>query len=89
MTPRVNALVPASDCAAKGFVTGFFYGRDLLPSLSNSNAGEIFFAMVPDPGGQYSCSHASADVMRTRAGNVRARVAAHDLVLPSRGGARR
>jgi len=64
MTPRVNALVPAGDCAGKGFVTGFFYGRDLLPSLSNSNAGEIFFSLVPDPGGQYSCSHAALDVMR-------------------------
>lgn len=64
MTPRVNALVPAADCAAKGFVTGFFYGRDLLPSLANSNAGEIFFSLVPDPGGHYSCSHAASDVMR-------------------------
>ena len=64
MTPRVNALVPAGDCATKGYVTGFFYGRDLLPSLSNSNAGEVFFSMVPDPGGQYSCSHAVPDVMR-------------------------
>jgi len=64
LTPRVNALVPASECAAKGYVTGFFYGRDLIPSLSNSNAGEVFFSMVPDPGGQYSCSHAAPDVMR-------------------------
>ena len=64
LTPRVNALVPASDCGAKGFVTGFFYGRDLIPSLSNSNGGEIFYAMVPDPGGQYSCSHSAPDVMR-------------------------
>ena len=33
MTPRVNALVAANDCGQHGFVTGFFYGRDLLPSL--------------------------------------------------------
>ena len=64
MTPRVNVLVPAGDCTLKGYVTGFFYGRDLLPSLPKSNGGEIFYSMVPDPGGRYSCSHAVYDVMR-------------------------
>lgn len=63
MTPRVNALVPASECGPKGYVTGFFFGRDLIPSLPNSNAGEIFFSMVPDPVAQYSCSHSVADVL--------------------------
>jgi len=64
LTPRVNALVAAADCGARGFVTGFFYGRDLLPSMPNSNAGEIFYALVPDPYMHYSCSHASLDVQR-------------------------
>ncbi|MBW7933270.1 MAG: hypothetical protein H3C62_06555, partial [Gemmatimonadaceae bacterium] len=30
MTPTVNALVAAGDCGQRGFVTGFFSGRDLL-----------------------------------------------------------
>ncbi len=64
LTPRVNALVAAADCGQRGFVTGFFFGRDLLPSAANSNAGEIFYAMVPDPAGRYSCSHAASDVLR-------------------------
>lgn len=64
LTPRVNALVASLDCGARGFVTGFFYGRDLLPSLTNSNAGEIFYALVPDPTGRFSCSHSSYDTQR-------------------------
>lgn len=64
LTPKVNALVASTDCIARGFVTGFFYGRDLLPSTPNSNRGEIFYALVPDPSGKYSCPHASPDVQR-------------------------
>lgn len=67
LTPRVNALVAAADCGARGFVTGFFYGRDLLPSTTGSNNGEIFYALVPDPTGRYSCSHASYDTQRLAA----------------------
>ncbi len=68
LTPRVNALVAANDCGQKGFVTGFFYGRDLLPSLPHSNAGEIFYALVPDPYANYSCSHAFNDTQRLVSG---------------------
>ena len=68
LTPRVNALVAANDCGQHGFVTGFFYGRDLLPSLPHSNAGEIFYALVPDPFANYSCSHASNDTQRLVSG---------------------
>ena len=64
MTPRVNALVASADCGQKGFVTGFFFARDLVPTASNSNGGEIFYAMVPDPAGRFSCSHAAIDVLR-------------------------
>jgi len=64
LTPRVNALVASSDCGQRGFVTGFFYGRDLLPSMANSNAGEIFYGLVPDAYLRYSCSHAPYDVER-------------------------
>lgn len=68
LTPRVNALVAANDCGQRGFVTGFFYGRDLLPSLPHSNAGEIFYALVPDPFANYSCAHASNDTQRLVSG---------------------
>jgi hypothetical protein len=67
LTPRVNALVASADCGARGFVTGFFYGRDLLPTTTGSNAGEIFYALVPDPTGRFSCSHASYDTQRLAA----------------------
>ncbi len=68
LTPRVNALVAANDCGQHGFVTGFFYGRDLLPSLPHSNAGEIFYALVPDPFANYSCAHAFNDTQRVVSG---------------------
>jgi hypothetical protein len=64
LTPKVNALIAANDCALKGFVSGFFWGRDLVPSLPNSNAGEIFYGMVPDPFANYSCPHAAGDTQR-------------------------
>ena len=64
LTPVVNALTSSSDCASAGFITGFHYGLDLLPSQTNSNRGEIFYALVPDVGGTRSCAHAKADVER-------------------------
>ena len=64
LTPVVNALTSASDCAASGFITGFHYGLDLLPTQANSNRGEIFYALVPDVGGTRSCEHSKADVER-------------------------
>jgi hypothetical protein len=47
MTPVVNALTSSADCAKTGFITGFNYGLDLLPTQANSNRGEIFYALVP------------------------------------------
>jgi len=64
MTPVVNALTSASECSAQGFITGFQYGLDLLPTQQNSNRGEIFYALVPDVGGTRSCEHTKADVER-------------------------
>jgi len=51
LTPAVNALTPRS---ASGFVGGFFFGVDLLPKMQGSNAAEIFYSLVPDPGGLFS-----------------------------------
>lgn len=48
LTHRVNALTP--NCNATGTVIlGYFYGLDLLPSQPHSNAGEVFYGLVPDP----------------------------------------
>jgi hypothetical protein len=64
MTPVVNKLVTAAECQKSGYVAGFFYGLDLLPSQANSNAGELFYSMVPDPDGSLSCPHSNAQVIR-------------------------
>ena len=50
-SPVVNELTPRG---SSGFVGGFFYGIDLLRERQGSNAGEIFYALVPDPAGVHS-----------------------------------
>ena len=62
-TPAVNRLVRAQDCGQFGFVTGFFYGLDLLVASPNSNKSEIFYSFVPDSAAQYSCAHSVKDVL--------------------------
>ena len=48
LTQRINEL--SGDCNTSGSVIlGYFYGLDLLPSQPNSNDGEIFYGLVPDP----------------------------------------
>lgn len=64
MTPHVNALVPGTQCVPRRYVTGFFSGRDLIASAANSNAGELFYALVPDIAGRFSCPNTKAEVMR-------------------------
>jgi len=63
LTPTVNALIPASNCAVSGFVRGFFYSYDLSNAGSTSNRGEIFYGYVPDPAGRWSCAQTKADVI--------------------------
>jgi hypothetical protein len=63
LTPAVNALTPSGDCSTQGFVAGYFDPNDLSPTSSNSNAGEIFYGLVPDPNGQaHSCAHTVSDI---------------------------
>ncbi len=62
ITPVVNALVTAQECATSGFVRGFFYGHDLASDAVTSNRGEIIYGYVPDPGGRWSCAHTAASV---------------------------
>lgn len=52
-TRAVNELTPA---ASRTVVGGFFWNRDLLPrtgkqACAGSNAGELFYMLVPDPAG--------------------------------------
>jgi hypothetical protein len=64
MTPAVNALTKASDCQANGFIGGFFDEEDIGGSAadSNSNHGEIFYSIVPDPAGTVSCAHSATNI---------------------------
>jgi hypothetical protein len=63
LTPIVNALTPPSECATEGFIAGFFNSLDLDdPGDGNSNAGEIFYQLVPDSLGTFSCAHTVSDV---------------------------
>jgi hypothetical protein len=65
MSPVVNALVTAAECANTGFVAGFFYPNDLYLNNTGSNRGEIFYTIVPDPQGTFSCAHPVANVRRS------------------------
>lgn len=64
MTPTVNKLTESNTCRTLGFVAGFFYGLDLIPTQKNSNGAEIFYALAPDPQGTFSCAHSLAEVGR-------------------------
>jgi hypothetical protein len=61
MTPVVNADTPASSCVTSGYVAGFFDPGDFDgASDPNSNQGEVFYSIVPDPSGTVSCPHTVA-----------------------------
>jgi hypothetical protein len=62
LSPRVNALTPAAQCSTEGYIAGFFDGFDLSSTSSDSNQGEIFYSLVPDPAGTVSCAHSVASV---------------------------
>jgi hypothetical protein len=63
MSKVVNALVPAATCTTQGYVAGFFNDEDFNgPTDPHSNQGEIFYSIVPDPNGVYSCAHTVAEM---------------------------
>jgi hypothetical protein len=66
-TPQVNLLTPRR---ATSFISGFFYGCDLVSRsrCSGTNQGEIFYALVPDPTGRW--------------GDARTRFAVREAVPP-------
>jgi hypothetical protein len=57
LSPVVNGLTSASQCASQGYIAGFFDGFDLGSTDTSSNQGEIFYSLVPDPSGTVSCAH--------------------------------
>ncbi len=64
MSPVVNADTPRQSCLTLGYVLGFFDPVDFDgASDPNSNHGEVFYSIVPDPSGTVSCAHPIADVM--------------------------
>jgi hypothetical protein len=63
LTPVVNSLVSATECFSTGAIAGLFYPNDLYVGNQGSNKGEIFYTLVPDPTGVYSCTHSVKNVL--------------------------
>jgi hypothetical protein len=68
LTQIVNGITPAGECETEGYVAGFFYSGDLAPGGRDSNNGEIFYQVVPDPSAIYSCAHSVSSVVSTTPG---------------------
>jgi hypothetical protein len=63
MSPQVNADTPTASCATQGYIAGFFDSEDFNGAGDpNSNQGEVFYSVVPDPNGTVSCTHSVADL---------------------------
>ncbi|MFI5208020.1 MAG: hypothetical protein ACHQX4_08375 [Gemmatimonadales bacterium] len=66
MSPAVNSITPSATCTSQGYVAGFFNPEDFNNSSDpNSNVGEVFYSIVPDSLGTYSCAHSVASVTST------------------------
>lgn len=63
LTPVVNALVTKTECETGGYVGGFFDGFDLVSASVNSNKGEVFYGVVPDPSASVSCAHTVSQLL--------------------------
>jgi hypothetical protein len=63
LSPVVNQLTPEAQCASQGYIAGFFDGFDLVSTDTSSNRGEIFYGVVPDPGGRVSCAHSLSAIL--------------------------
>src|SRR5512143_3840578 len=62
LSPSVNQLTSAAQCRTSGYVAGYFNGSD-FGSRTSSNRGEIFYSVVPDPGGTLSCPHTVSNLL--------------------------
>ena len=74
-TKEVNKLTARG---SNGVVGGFFYERDLFPTVSNpsfegcptSNVGEIYYSLVPDPNAVFSDKRSASDVLSLTPGTL-------------------
>lgn len=71
-TPQVNA---ATKKGSNSILEGFFFEGDLFPSTgsnscSESNEGEIFYLLVPDPSGTFSDARSTSDVRQDIRGTI-------------------
>ena len=63
MSPVVNGDSPAAQCTTQGYVAGFINTEDFNgPTDPNSNQGEVFYTIVPDPNATASCAHTVQDL---------------------------
>lgn len=63
-TPRVNLLTAKGESSV---IAGYFYGCDLVSKArcGNTNSGEIFYSLVPDPQARYGDVRTTTTVLRT------------------------
>lgn len=74
-TKEVNKLTTRGSA---GVVGGFFYERDLFPTVANaefqacpsSNVGEIYYSLVPDPNAVFSDKRTASDVLAITPGTL-------------------
>lgn len=68
-TPVVNA---ATKRGSESVTQGFFFGGDLFPTsqCAQSNLGEVFYLIVPDPNAKFSDKRTSADVRENTRGTI-------------------
>ncbi|HET7456750.1 MAG TPA: IPT/TIG domain-containing protein, partial [Gemmatimonadaceae bacterium] len=55
LSPHVNELTDATGGCSNGIIVGFFTYYDLVSKSPNSNQGEVFYSVVPDPLGTRGC----------------------------------
>lgn len=68
-TPLVNKLTPSGQ---NSFVGGFFFAGDLVPvsQCPQSNKAEIFYALAPDPNGDFNNSRSTSTVRQGTRGTI-------------------
>ena len=68
-TPHVNKATPRNSTS---ILAGFFWAGDLFPrgECAQSNQGELFYLLVPDPTGVFSGARQVADVRERTRGTV-------------------
>ncbi len=71
LTPAVNQLTAPSTCG-ESFIAGFFLALDINPGSASdprSNQAEVFYSIVPDPQGEFSCEF-TVDQVRRQVGTT-------------------